>query len=119
SVDPEHLLCTLAEGGASFTSLVPTDYIMMLGLPRSVLEKYDVKEVTKLMVSSAPARRVTKVAIMDYFRNSGLYELYGSTEAGWVTMLHPEEQFSKLGSARGRCGGSPAGRRRDGGGDDA
>jgi acyl-CoA synthetase (AMP-forming)/AMP-acid ligase II len=33
SVDPEHLLRTLADGGASFTSLVPTHYIMMLGLP--------------------------------------------------------------------------------------
>jgi fatty-acyl-CoA synthase len=82
SVDPEHLLRTLADGGASFTSLVPTHYIMMLGLPRAVLEKYDVKRVTKLMVSSAPARRDTKLAIMEYFRNCGLYELYGSTEAG-------------------------------------
>jgi fatty-acyl-CoA synthase len=117
SVDPEHLLRTLADGGASFTSLVPTHYIMMLGLPRSVLEKYDVKQVTKLMVSSAPARRDTKLAIMDYFRNSGLYELYGSTEAGWVTMLHPQEQFTKLGSVGRECVGSapirlldPAGR---------
>jgi fatty-acyl-CoA synthase len=106
SVDPEHLLCTLADGGASFTSLVPTHYIMMLGLPRAVLEKYDMKRVTKLMVSSAPARRDTKLAIMEYFRNCGLYELYGSTEAGWVTMLHPDEQFTKLGSVGRECVGS-------------
>jgi hypothetical protein len=26
-----------------------------------------------------------------------LYELYGSTEAGWVMMLHPDEQFAKMG----------------------
>jgi fatty-acyl-CoA synthase len=50
------------------------------------------------MISSAPAREETKLAIMDLFRNSGLYELYGSTEAGFVTMLRPEEQLSKLGS---------------------
>jgi len=43
---------------------------------------------------------------MDYFRNSGLFELYGSTEAGWVTMLHPEEQFTKLGSVGRECVGS-------------
>ena len=35
---------------------------------------------------------------MELFPNSGLYELYGSTEAGWVTMLHPDEQFEKLGT---------------------
>ena len=60
--------------------------------------RYDVDAVTKLMISSAPARRETKLAVMEYFKNSGLFELYGSTEAGWVTMLQPEEQFSKLGS---------------------
>jgi acyl-CoA synthetase (AMP-forming)/AMP-acid ligase II len=106
SFDPEHLLRTLADCGASFTSLVPTHYIMMLGLARAVLDKHDMAQVTKLMISSAPARRDTKLAIMDYFRNSGLYELYGSTEAGWVTMLHPDEQFTKLGSVGRECVGS-------------
>src|SRR2546425_9746126 len=42
SVDPEHLLRTLAESGASFTSLVPTHYIMLLGLPAAVRDKYNV-----------------------------------------------------------------------------
>ena len=106
SFDPEHLVSTLADGGATFTSLVPTHYIMMLGLPVGVRERYNVDAVTKLMISSAPARRDTKLAIMDYFRNSGLFELYGSTEAGWVTMLHPDEQFSKLGSVGRECVGS-------------
>jgi fatty-acyl-CoA synthase len=106
SFDPEHLVHTLAEGRATFTSLVPTHYIMMLGLTPSVLARYDVKSVTKLMISSAPARRDTKLAIMGYFRNSGLFELYGSTEAGWVTMLHPDEQFTKLGSVGRECVGS-------------
>ena len=106
SFDPEHCLRTLAEGGATFTSLVPTHYIMMLGLPAAARARYNVDAVTKLMISSAPARRDTKLAIMEIFRNSGLFELYGSTEAGWVTMLHPEEQFTKLGSVGRECVGS-------------
>src|SRR5262249_43202915 len=106
SFDPEHLVRTLAEGGATFTSLVPTHFIMMLDLPADVRGRYNVDAVTKLMISSAPARRDTKLAIMEYFRNSGLFELYGSTEAGWVTMLHPDEQFSKLGSVGRECVGS-------------
>ncbi|HVY59379.1 MAG TPA: AMP-binding protein [Xanthobacteraceae bacterium] len=104
--DPEHLLRTLAAGGATFTSLVPTHYILTLALPETVRARYDVRAVTKLMISSAPARPDTKLAIMDYFKNSGLYELYGSTEAGWVTMLHPDEQFTKLGSVGRECVGS-------------
>jgi acyl-CoA synthetase (AMP-forming)/AMP-acid ligase II len=106
SFDPEHLLRTLAEGGASFTSLVPTHYIMMLGLPARVREACNVDRVTKLLISSAPARRDTKLAILDTFRSSGLFELYGSTEAGWVTMLHPDEQLTKLGSVGRECAGS-------------
>jgi fatty-acyl-CoA synthase len=106
SIDPEHLLRTLSESGATFTSLVPTHYIMMLGLPAPARERYSGERMRKLLISSAPARRDTKLAIMEHFRNSGLFELYGSTEAGWVTMLHPEEQLTKLGSVGRECAGS-------------
>jgi len=103
SFDPEHFLRTISAGGESFTSLVPTHYVMMLGLPAAVRDGCETGRVTKLMISSAPARQDTKREIMEFFRNSGLFELYGSTEAGWVTMLHPEEQFTKLGSVGREC----------------
>ena len=98
SFDPEHLLRTLSERKITFTSLVPTHYIMMLGLPDAVKAKYNVDLADKLLISSAPARRETKLAILEHFRNSKLFEGYGSTEAGWVTMLLPQEQLHKLGS---------------------
>ncbi len=98
SFDPEHMIKTLAEMKVTFTSLVPTHYIMMLALPEEVKNKYNVDCVKKLMISSAPARRDTKIDIMGYFKNSQLYEAYGSTEAGLVTLLKPSEQFEKLGS---------------------
>src|SRR5580704_16291208 len=59
SFDPEHCVRTLAEGGSTFTSLVPTHYIMMLGLSDAVRGKYNFDQVTKLMISSAPARQDT------------------------------------------------------------
>jgi acyl-CoA synthetase (AMP-forming)/AMP-acid ligase II len=43
---------------------------------------------------------------MELFPSAGLFELYGSTEAGWVTMLQPEEQLSKLGSVGRECVGT-------------
>ena len=98
SFDPEGLLATMATQHVTFTSLVPTHYIMALGLPGEVKAKYDVSRVRKLMISSAPARKDTKLAILDYFKNSQLYELYGSSEAGWVTLLRPDEQIDHLGS---------------------
>ncbi len=106
SFDPEALLATLAQEKVTFTSLVPTHYIMMLGLPAAVKARHDVSRVEKLMISSAPARRETKLAILEHFRNGRLYELYGSTEAGWVTLLRPEEQLDKLGSVGREWAGS-------------
>ena len=98
SFDPQALLATMASQHVTFTSLVPTHYIMTLGLPDKVKAGYDVSRVRKLMISSAPARKDTKLAILEYFSNSQLYELYGSTEAGWVTLLRPDEQIEHLGS---------------------
>lgn len=98
SFDPEHLLRVLAEERVTFTSLVPTHYIMMLGLPAAIKGRYDPDGVNKLLVSSAPARLETKQAIMEHFRNTRLLEGYGSTEAGWVTILRSDERADKLGS---------------------
>ena len=98
SFDPEHLLRVLAEQGITFTSLVPTHYTMMLDLPAAVRGAQDLQRVSKLLISSAPARRETKLSIMECFPNSRLFEAYGSTEAGLVTLLRPEQQFEKLGS---------------------
>lgn len=98
SFDPEQMLRTMADQRATFTSMVPTHYIMMLALSPSIRANYDVDCVRRLLISSAPARKDTKLAIMDYFKNSQLLEIYGSTEQGLATILRPDEQLSKLGS---------------------
>ncbi len=98
SFDPEDLLRTIETYSITFTSLVPTHYIMMLALPDSVKNAIDVSSVRQLLISSAPARKELKLAIMAYFKNAELWEAYGSTEGGLVTLLRPEDQFNKLGS---------------------
>lgn len=108
SFDAEALLQTLTRERITFTSLVPTHYIMMLGLPEAVKARYDVSAVGKLLISSAPARKDTKLAILAYFKNSRLFELYGATETGWVTVLKPEEQIQRLGSVGREWAGSGA-----------
>ena len=98
SFDAENLLKLLSAHEITFTSLVPTHYVMMLALPEEVKKKYATQSVGRLLVSSAPANASLKQAIQQMFPNGQLYELYGSTEAGWVTLLRPEEQMRKLGS---------------------
>jgi fatty-acyl-CoA synthase len=57
SFQPDHLLRTLAGDKFTFTSLVPTHYIMMLGLPESVKRNLNVESVTN---SSSPPRRLAR-----------------------------------------------------------
>ena len=106
--DPEALLGLLARQRITFTSLVPTHYIMMLALSADVKAQHDLSLVDKLLVSSAPARQDTKRAILELFPNGRLFELYGSTETGWVTVLRPDEQIAKLGSVGREWAGSGA-----------
>ncbi len=94
--DPEELLQTLEQRRITFTSLVPTHYIAMLGVP--LADSAPIPAERKFLISSASARRDTKLAILERFPGSSLFELYGSTEAGWVTLLRPEDQLSHLGS---------------------
>jgi acyl-CoA synthetase (AMP-forming)/AMP-acid ligase II len=82
----------------TFTSLVPTHYRMLLDLPDEVKRNADVSSVRQLLISSAPASKQLKLAIMEYFSNAELWEAYGCTEGGLATMLRPEDQFKKLGS---------------------
>lgn len=106
SFDPGEALEVMERSGATFTSLVPTHYVMLLDEARAAGRARDLGRMTKLMISSAPARADTKRAVMEMFPNAGLFELYGSTEAGWVTMLHPDEQFTHLGTVGRECVGT-------------
>jgi acyl-CoA synthetase (AMP-forming)/AMP-acid ligase II len=98
SFDAALCLRTIGELGVTFSSLVPTHFSMMLDVPDHKRGEAGFERVEKLMVSSAPAHADLKRDVMSMFPNSGLFELYGSTEAGWVTMLHPDEQFDHLGT---------------------
>jgi acyl-CoA synthetase (AMP-forming)/AMP-acid ligase II len=80
----------------NFISLIPTHYALLLAVPEEQRRRYDVSSVTKLLCSSAPARMEHKKAIMEWFDAVELYEGYGSTEAGIVTTLMPDEQLTKL-----------------------
>jgi fatty-acyl-CoA synthase len=106
SFDPAAVLHTLARERVTFTSLVPTHYIMMLDLPDAARQALDLSRVGKLLISSAPARKETKLGILQLFPNGRLFELYGSTEAGWVTVLRPDEQMDHLGSVGREWAGS-------------
>lgn len=87
----------------TFISLIPTHYSLILNAPEGAKKLdsgrvSDVSSIRKLLCSSAPVWKDMKLAIMEFFPGVELYEAYGSTEAGIVTILKPEDQMRKLGS---------------------
>ena len=106
SFEAQHFFHLISLNKCNFTSLVPTHYIILLDYIKKNKSKLKIKRNFKFMISSAPARRDTKKNILEYFKSAFLYELYGSSESGWVTMLHPSEQFEKLGTVGRECVGS-------------
>ncbi|HKZ42589.1 MAG TPA: AMP-binding protein, partial [Candidatus Hodarchaeales archaeon] len=74
--------------------------------PDDVKAKYNRSSLSTLLTSSAPVRKQTKIKIMEFFPNARLFEAYGSTEAGLVTILRPDDQMTKLGSVGRECIGS-------------
>ncbi|MCP3951731.1 MAG: AMP-binding protein [Desulfobacterales bacterium] len=97
SFKPEEILEIVEREKISFISLIPTHYNLILNAPEDALKR-DVSSIRKLLCSSAPVRKSMKECIMGYFKGVELYEGYGSTEAGIVTVLKPEYQMKKLGS---------------------
>jgi acyl-CoA synthetase (AMP-forming)/AMP-acid ligase II len=93
----EEILEIIEREKITFISLIPTHYSLILNVAEEA-RKHDVSSIRKLLCSSAPARKDTKLAIMEFFPGVELYEAYGSTEAGIVTILKPEDQIRKLGS---------------------
>jgi len=93
----EQILEIIEREKITFISLIPTHYNLLLNVPEED-RRFDVSSIRKLLCSSAPVRKTMKLAIMDFFPGVELYEGYGSTEAGIVTVLKPEDQMRKLGS---------------------
>lgn len=93
----EEILEIIEREKITYISLIPTHYNLILNVSEEA-KKRDVSSIRKLLCSSAPVTKSMKKEIMKFFPGVELYEAYGSTEAGLVTILKPEDQMRKLGS---------------------
>jgi len=101
--DPVELLSIVDREKITFISLIPTHYSLILEVPKETRRRFDTSSLRKLLCSSAPVRSKIKSQILECFPSVELYEAYGSTEAGLVTVLKPEDQLRKIGSMGREC----------------
>jgi acyl-CoA synthetase (AMP-forming)/AMP-acid ligase II len=88
--DAEEVLRLIEEHKATAVSLVPVMIRRIIQLPDDVKHKYDLSSLRIVLASGSAISTDLKKAAMDLF-GEVLYDLYGSTEAGWVAIATPED----------------------------
>ncbi|MDD2212830.1 MAG: long-chain-fatty-acid--CoA ligase, partial [Clostridia bacterium] len=93
--NPEEVLQVIDEEKITYSSVVPTMLVMILNQPEEIKEKYNVSTLKRFIVGSAPLHTKTKEDTIAYFKGAELFEGYGSSETGCVTVLYSEDQLRK------------------------
>jgi fatty-acyl-CoA synthase len=88
--DAEEVLRLIEEHQATAVSLVPVMIRRIVQLPEEVKRRYDLSSLRIVLASGSAISQDLKKAAMDLF-GEVLYDLYGSTEAGWVAIATPED----------------------------
>ena len=88
--DPESSLEHIQEHGCTAASFVPVMVRRILSLPDEARAKYDLSSLRIVMASGSVLSNDVRRGATELF-GSVIYDLYGSTEAGWVAIATPED----------------------------
>ena len=102
SFDPAEFLALIGRDGPHSVFLVPTHAAMLRGLGEDAIAAAETSSLEVLYFNAAPLPQELKEWVHGMFPAVGMHELYGSTEAGVVTDLRPEDIMRKE-----RCVGPP------------
>lgn len=100
--DPEKVLHKLSTLALTNTFMVPTHFNAIFSLSSELRGQHRFPALKTIISNAAPLPQATKEKIVEYFGGNVLHETYGSTEAGIVTNLRPQDQLRKI-----RCVGQP------------
>jgi acyl-CoA synthetase (AMP-forming)/AMP-acid ligase II len=103
--DPTAWLRLVKEHRATNTFSAPTQLKRLVSLLPGELERADLSSMRCLIANAAPVPYALKQEIVEKLGDGFLYEVYGSTELGIVTVLKPADQLRKPGSCGKVYGG--------------
>jgi acyl-CoA synthetase (AMP-forming)/AMP-acid ligase II len=103
--DPEAWLNAVKLHKVTNTFSAPTQLKRIVSLPDSVLETADCSSMRCLIANAAPVPYALKQEVIAKLGDGFLFEVYGSTEMGIITVLRPEDQLRKPGSCGKPYGG--------------
>jgi fatty-acyl-CoA synthase len=103
--DPEAVLRTIERERVTSTTMVPTMLARIMALPPETLRKYDTSSLRWIMSGAAPLPTDLARRVEDAF-GPVLYNFYGATETGLVTIALPGEHTARPGTIGRLIGGN-------------
>ncbi|MGH2751613.1 MAG: AMP-binding protein [Actinomycetota bacterium] len=90
--EPERSLQLIDDYSCTAAAFVPVMLRRILSLPDEVKSSYDLSSLQVVMASGSVLSSDVRRGATELF-GSVLYDLYGSTEAGWVAIARPEDML--------------------------
>jgi acyl-CoA synthetase (AMP-forming)/AMP-acid ligase II len=103
--DPVAWLAAVEEHRVTNSFSAPTQLKRIVSLPDEQLAAADVSSLRWLIANAAPVPYALKQEVIAKLGHGFLFEVYGSTELGIITVLKPEDQLRKPGSCGKTYGG--------------
>lgn len=97
--DPEETLETIDRFGVNLTLFVPTQLAMLVDWSGSHKHNlHNLSTLKKIWYGGSPVPTPTLLEETKKLFNCQFYNFYGQTEAGWLTVLRPEDHAKRPGS---------------------
>ena len=96
--DPRAVLAAIERERITTTFMVPTMLNRIASQPAATRGQYDLSSLRVIMTGAAPFPAALKERVIEALGEECLYEMYGATELGIVTILEPRDQLRKVGS---------------------
>jgi fatty-acyl-CoA synthase len=103
--DAEEALRTIERERITSSLMVPTMYARLAALPKETLRRHDTSSLRWLMSGAAPLPTEVARKVEDQF-GPILYNFYGATETGLVTLAKPGEHTARPGTIGRAIGGN-------------
>ncbi|HZS75879.1 MAG TPA: AMP-binding protein [Ktedonobacteraceae bacterium] len=94
---PVEALQLIEQHKITTTFMAPTLLQRLCDVPQEVFAQYDTSSLHSIILGGAPCPYALKARAVERFGEC-LWEFYGATETGVVTLLRPEDQLRKPGS---------------------
>ncbi|MDQ4065161.1 MAG: AMP-binding protein, partial [Actinomycetota bacterium] len=95
--DPEDSLRWIDERKATAASFVPVMIRRLVSLDDAIKQRYDVSSLRIVLASGSVLTEDLRAAARDLLGDV-LYDLYGSTEVGWISIATPEDMRTRPGT---------------------